>query len=241
MPKIAHSNATSNVVGLLRLDEPITEHPKARDLDHPHTLAWRTIPLNVPGASLDAILRADPAIAHPFVNAAKDLERQGAKLIISNCGYTIAYDKMIRENVNVAVASSSLLLLPLIAGLITDKGRIGILTFDASKLTQRHLELAWPEYNQEKVLLSGLEGTRAWQEITQTGLYDADRILDDSLSCLEKLTDDASVEAVLIECCALCAFIPAYRARTELPVFDMVTMAEMLIASLGGTREPINI
>ncbi|MBP1885135.1 hypothetical protein [Sinorhizobium mexicanum] len=219
------------LVGLMRLDEPVPEFPMERDFDNQNTLPWPTCHRNVPGASLDAILSADPQLAQPFIETGRSLKAEGASLIISNCGYTIAFDKLIRENVGGLVATSSLLLLPFIDRLVSASGRIGILTFDASKLSDPHLELAWPAFDRDRLLMSGLEGSRAWHEITTTGVYDRDLLLQDSLFALGKLRDNSSVEAVLVECCALCAFVPAYKAHLKKPVFDAVLMAQTLISA----------
>ncbi|MER9204054.1 hypothetical protein NKH74_34050 [Mesorhizobium sp. M0933] len=220
-------------VGLLRLDEPVNTDPKPRELDHPDNFDWPVVTKNVPGASVEAIVNADPKLCDPFVESARFLEERGAKLIISNCGFTVAYDKLIRESVSVPVATSSLLLLPFLKNLLSQDGRIGILTFDASKLTDQHLEAAWPSLSKNSIRSSGLEGSVSWKKVTEHGHYDWDQILEDSLEALQELCDDETVEIVLVECCALCSFVPQYQLRARRPVFDAIAMARMIIAASG--------
>ncbi|MER8860004.1 hypothetical protein NKI09_20490 [Mesorhizobium sp. M0757] len=227
-------DAETPTLGILCLDEPASEVLALRDFDHPDNYERAILSQNVPGATVDATLSADPRLAQPFVETAKSLEAKGAKLIVSNCGYVIAYDSAVRHSVSVPVATSSLLLLPFIVQLLRESEKVGILTFDSSKLTRRHLTLAWPSMADSCISLSGLEGTPSWEEITGFGVYDPEKLFRDSSLALQRLCDDPRVAIILVECCALCSFVPRYRVQAKRPIFDAVSMTRLLIEGLSA-------
>ncbi len=217
-------------IGILCLDEPPYEMPERGGIYDPAHFPWKIAQKTVPGASVAAILSADPNIAIPFVDTAKALEAQGAGIVISNCGYTIAYDRLIRRNLSVPVATSSLLLLPLLAGFLNAGEKIGILTFDAENLSLEHLAAAWPAMDMNAIKLSGLEHSQSWQQIVTTGCYDWAQLEADSLAALDRLVQSGpGLRFVIVECCALCSFVPEYKARSRAAVFDIVSLANFLI------------
>ena len=211
--------------------------PESGSLYDPLQYPWPVRRATVPGATVDAITAADPRLTDPFVDTARSLEAQGASLIISNCGFAITYDATIRARISVPVATSSLSLLPFLVGLLDDGQRVGILTFDAEKLTLRHLQLAWPAMSSDKVRLSGLEGTASWRDVVDHGVYDWDQLEKDSLSALDRLMKGhGDIAVVLVECCALCSFVDLYKEHAGVPVYDIVSLANTMIGGLGSLR-----
>ena len=221
------------------LDEEVYEMPESGSLYDPLQYPWPIRRATVPGATVGAITSADPRLTDPFVDTARSLESEGASLIISNCGFAIAYDATIRARVSVPVATSSLLLLPFLGGLLDDGQRVGILTFDAEKLTLRHLQLGWPAMRRDSVGLSGLEGTASWRQVVDHGVYDWDQLEKDSLTALDHLTvGHGDIAAVLVECCALCSFVDLYKEHAGIPVYDIVSLANTMIGGLRSLRRP---
>jgi len=237
------SQVAAPTIGILCLDEPPYEPPGAGGIYDPALYPWALLRETVPGATVDAILSADPMLVEPYVETAKSLVTQGAGIVISNCGFTIAYDALIRRNLPVPVATSSLLLLPFLSGLLKPGEKIGILTFDAGKLTKEHLAAAWPGLNVDALVLGGLENTRCWSDVIDHGRYDWHRIEEESLQTLDRLlTRNPDLAFVVVECCALCSYVPAYRARAGCPVFDIISLANFLIGvdRSGGWMETEN-
>lgn len=221
---------TQPAIGILCLDEPPYKMPEQGGLYDAAHFPWKIIRETVPGASVDAILSAAPNLATPFIDAAKKLEQQGAGIVISNCGYTIAYDSLIGSRLSVPVATSSLLLLPLLANLLKDFEKIGVLTFDAEKLSPDHLSAAWPAINTNAVKLSGLEHTDSWQQIVAHGRYEWSQLETDSTTVLDRLIESTpGLKFIIVECCALCSFLPVYRVHSPVAVFDIVSLANLLI------------
>lgn len=230
---------TEPQIGILCLDEPPYEMPERGGLYDQSLFPWKILRQTVPGATIAAILSADPKLLEPYIDTAKTLEECGAGILISNCGYTIAYDSMIRRTVSVPVATSSLLLLPLLAGLLRAGEKIGVLTFDAEKLTLEHLRAAWPTIVVEAIQLSGLEHTRSWEQVVSVGYYDWPQLEADSLNALDRLLKEApNVKFIVVECCALCSYTSIYKERSRVPVFDIVSLTNFLIGAPSNEKRP---
>ena len=116
-------------LGVIMLDTHFPRPPG--DIGSPVTWARAGIParfVTVPGASARRVVQTqDPALLGPFVDAARRLARQGARLITTSCGFLAAWQTELQAAVDVPVITSSLLQC---AGLSSP----GIVTFDAASL-----------------------------------------------------------------------------------------------------------
>jgi hypothetical protein len=218
-------------VGVLLLEVPPDSFPGS--LVDPSIFPVPMISETVKGAWVEEMLNVDPRLTQPAIAAAQSLERQGATLLISNCGYFIAYRDAIQPKVGVPAAISSLLWLPHLNALRSPGSKIGIVTFDAVKLTRGHLEAAWPGFDPAAVAIVGLEGTEMWKNASKKdSTYDFDEIWRDLRTAVDRLlAENPSVQFILVECCTLVPFVPLIRKHTGLPAFDIVALARWY---LGG-------
>jgi len=201
-------------------------------LAHPDTFACDVRYDKLEGIWVDQILSASPTYAPSFIQAAKRLEMDGANLLITNCGYSIAYQAAVQQNVRIPAALSSLMLLPLLDRLRSPGRKIGLLTFDAIKLTEAHLRAAWPQYHPEALAIGGLQGTQTWSDMARDdAIYDVDQITSDITGVVSALMKQ-DLQFLLVECAALCAFIPHLKSITGIPVFDIVSLANFLSSGL---------
>jgi len=238
MAKLPLTRRPPQKVGVLLLEVPPDTFPGS--LTDPSIFPVPMVSETVQGAWVDEMLAVDPALTAPAIAAAQRLERQGATLLISNCGYFIAYREAVQRQVSVPAAISSLLWLPHLNALRSPGRKIGIVTFDAVKLTRRHLEAAWPGFDPDAVAIAGLEGTPMWENAgKRDSTYDFDEIWRDVRGALDRLlAEHPSVQFILVECCTLCAFVPLIRRHTGLPAFDIVALARWYLAGLGTEAPP---
>lgn len=110
-------------------------------LSHPATFPFPTILRPVLGAWTKNVVFAgeDNKLEAAYISMAKDLVREGAGAIKSNCGFTLKFQRAMTEALSVPVSMPSLLLLPYLIASI--KGRVGTLTFASRPLTSDLLEL----------------------------------------------------------------------------------------------------
>jgi hypothetical protein len=223
-------------IGVLCLEVPPDRFPgsivDATIFDCP--VAYET----VAGAWVDDILNCDPKLTEPAIAAACKLEADGATLLISNCGYFIAYKSAIAAAVTAPAAISSLLWLPHLAALRSPGRRIGIVTFDAPRLTGGHLRAAWPSMDPATLAISGLEGTKTWCDAKRRDAeYEFEQIWSDLRSCVDSMRlRHPELQFLLLECVTLCAFAPRLRQHTGLPVFDIVSLARSWLGSVEHTN-----
>ncbi|MQX90999.1 hypothetical protein [Sinorhizobium meliloti] len=83
-------------------------------LAHPQTFGCDVALDTLEGIWAEQILSASPEHTGSFIAAARRLEDAGADLLLTNCGYSIAYQADVQKKVSVPAAQSSLLLLPLL-------------------------------------------------------------------------------------------------------------------------------
>lgn len=202
-------------------------------LAHPDTFECQVKLDTLEGIWVEQILSASPAHTPSFLDAAKRLERDGADVLVTNCGYSIAYQAAVQQSVRIPAALSSLMLLPLLNALRAPGRKIGLLTYDADRLTETHLRAAWPQYDAGAVAIGGFQGTRSWSDMARDdAVYDVDQIKSDIIRVVKGLMARNDLQFLLVECAALCAFIPYLRSVTQLPVFDIVSLANFLASGL---------
>jgi hypothetical protein len=208
-------------------------------LAHPRTFKCNVKLDTLEGIWVEQLLSASPAHTPSFVDAAKRLERDGADILITNCGYSIAYQAVVQKSVRIPAALSSLMLLPLLDRLRSPGRKIGLLTYDAIKLTEAHLRAAWPQYDPDVVAIGGLQGTRSWSDMARDdAVYDVKQITSDIAKVVNELMKQ-DLQFLLVECAALCAFIPHLRSITGIPVFDIVSLANFLSSGLQKDSAPL--
>lgn len=126
-------------VGILMLDAQFPRIPG----DVGNALTWR-FPVHykiVRGASPDLIVRRGAeGMLDPFIEAARDLVRDGVDGITTNCGFLSLFQEELASAVGVPVASSSLMQIAMVNRCLPHGKRAGVLTISASTLTREHLE-----------------------------------------------------------------------------------------------------
>ncbi len=171
--------------------------------------------------SANVVLNPDPKLIEPFVRAAKELEEEGCKCVVTSCGFMAIFHREIAAAVNIPVISSSLLQARLVSGLVGGK-KIGILTAKASSLTNLHFEgVGITEVDK---VVYGIEDT----EFGKTFFNGADCIdiaqaEKDMVAVAKKmLSEHPDVRAIVLECTNMPPFSHAIREATGLPVFDVI-------------------
>ena len=172
----------------------------------------------VPGASARRVVQAqDPALLGPFVDAARTLASEGARLITTSCGFLAAWQAELQAAVPVPVITSSLLQ-------CADLPAPGIVTFDAASLHHGLLRRAGvPEGTPVEGLAPGCE--------LQSRILADDTVLDlvqarqDVVSAAERLVSGhPGVQTVVLECTNMPPYRAAVAQATGRPVHDLETL-----------------
>ncbi|MGS5088036.1 aspartate/glutamate racemase family protein [Hydrogenophaga sp. A37] len=210
---------TDGFLGVIMLD---TRFPRPLgDIGSPATWVRADIPVRfvtVPGASARRVVQTqDPALLEPFVEAARSLALQGARLITTSCGFLAGWQAELQAAVDVPVLTSSLLQC---AGLSSP----GLVTFDAASLHADLLRRAGVPVG------TPVEGLRRGCEL-QSRILSDDTVLD-VRQASEDVVDAAvrlvakhpEVEQVVLECTNMPPYRNAVAQATGRPVHDLETL-----------------
>lgn len=190
----------------------------------------------VTGATPERVVsQADPRLLEPFIQAAKELEAAGVAAITGACGFLVIFQRELADAVRVPLYSSSLIQLLMVSRMIRSDQKVGLLVANKASLTPRHLAAVGAE--SVPVSVAGMADQPEFREVILEGRrveLDADRLEREVLGVVERL--DPDLGALVIECTDLVPFAHAIQARLGVPVFDIVTLTEMVY--LGLTRGP---
>lgn len=205
-------------LGVIVLDTRFPRPPG--DIGCPQTWARAGIPARlqvVPGASARRVVQAqDPALLGPFINAARALVADGARLVTTSCGFLAAWQAELQAAVPVPVISSSLLQ-------CADWPGPGIVTFDAASLHPALLQKAGvPAGTPVQGLAPGCE--------LQSRILADDPVLDLAqaradvvAAAVQLVARHPQVQTVVLECTNMPPYRAAVERATGRPVHDLET------------------
>lgn len=232
---------TGGPLAILRLQhKPV---PMKGSIADPASFAYGVRYLAVPGAWTENVTGGDRAVLAAYVESARRMVAEGCRAITTTCGFTSLFQAEVSAAVPVPVAMSSLSLLPLLERLIPPGGRVAIVTFDASRLTEAHCRGAGWSLATSPVAIAGIEGSESWQEMfkPEPG-FTRDMLARDVMAALDRLRARyADIRAVLLECAFFPIVADDVRARTGLPVVDFLTVGDLLMAATDGVPASVQV
>jgi Asp/Glu/hydantoin racemase len=226
-------------VGILMLDTRFPRIPG--DMGNATTFRFPVRYHRVPGASPDRVVRRGATGLLPaFVAGARALEQEGVGAITTNCGFLVKYQAELAASVRVPVFTSSLVLVPLVHRMLPPGQRVGILTVNASALEEAHLRGAGigPDI---PVVVAGLEGEKEFTRVLlgDEAELDVDRAREEHMRVARRLVADHSdVGAIVLECTNMPPYAADVQRATSLPVFDIVSLVNLVHGALVSGLSP---
>jgi hypothetical protein len=168
-----------------------------------------------------------------YVAAARQLERSGVAAITANCGLIALMQSELAAAVSVPVVTSALLLVPAVHRMIGGR-RVGILTFFTSAVGERNYRASGWSGAEIPVALDGVGEHESWREFLRTKEVPErlrERLTADLLAVARRLVaQHPDVGALVSECTMLPACLEAVRAELPLPVYDVLTALDLVMA-----------
>jgi hypothetical protein len=206
------------------------------DVGNPTTWSVPTRFRVVEAADVASVVKSGPLplnLLMAFIDAGWALVEEGVTLITTSCGFLVTAQKALGEALPVPVVTSSLLQIPqLLAGLPQGR-RVGVLTFDARRLSEAQLAAAGAPLDTP---LAGLEEGRELHRVITQDL----KRLDARAAEADVLAAGAALKAacpdlgaVVLECTNLSPYRATLAEALGLPVHDLITLVE---TRLGGRR-----
>uniref|UniRef100_UPI0033425F06 aspartate/glutamate racemase family protein n=1 Tax=Castellaniella defragrans TaxID=75697 RepID=UPI0033425F06 len=197
--------------------------------------------LAVRGASIERLLQqADPSLAQPFIEAAQELVRRGARAITGACGFMALFQREVAAAVDVPVLLSSLLQIPLIHTLT--RKPVCVITAHSGRLTPAHFAACGVDPAMPLVV-AGMEHCEEFRSaiLEEKGTLDSDRIREEVLAIAGAARQaHPDIGAILLECSDLPPYAHALQRACGLPVFDYTTLiryAHLGLAPIGYSEQ----
>ncbi len=173
-----------------------------------------------------------------YVDAARELEREGVGAITANCGLIALLQKELAAAVRVPVVTSALLLVPALSRMIGGR-RIGILTFFTDAVSERNYNVSGWSEREIPIALDGVGEHASWNEFLRTKEVPPElrrRLAADLVAVARRMVAaHPDLGAFVSECTMLPACLQAVRDEVGLPVFDILTVLDL---AMSGRHRP---
>lgn len=218
-------------VGILMLE---TKFPRVfGDIGNAQTWDFPVHYRVVRGATPDNVVRGDPRdMVEDFIEAGRDLVRMGCDGITTNCGFLSLIQDQIKAELDVPVATSSLMQVPMVQALLPAGKRVGVLTISKASLSPEHLIAAGAPIDTPVV------GTDVGRNFTREVLGDFESIdfescrLDLLDAAAELVTQNEGICAIVLECTNMVPYAADIRKLTGLPVYSIYSFVKWFQAGL---------
>lgn len=222
-------------IGILMLEAQFPRIPG--DVGNAATFPFPVHYKVVPGASPDRVVRQQSdGLLDAFVDAAKELEKEGVDGISTTCGFLCQFQDELASAVSIPVVTSSLMQVELVNRVLPAGKRAGILTISGTSLTETHLVKA-------KVPLgTPIGSTEGGREFTAAVLgnkptLDVTLAREDNVKAALKLqAEHSDLGAFVLECTNMSPYAWDIRAATGLPVYSILTLISWFQSSLAPSR-----
>jgi len=224
-------------IGILMLE---TRFPRIPG-DMGNALTW-PFPVHykvVRGASPDLVVRRRAeGLLDSFIDAARELVAVGADGITTNCGFLSLFQEELAAAVDVPVATSSLMQVPLVQSLLPPGRRVGIITISELTLSEDHLRAAGVPLDLPIV------GTDQGEELSRVILndemtLDRDRATRDLVDAGNRLVEGhPNIGAIVLECTNMVPYAADLRRELDLPVFGIDAFIRWFHGGLLPQRYP---
>ncbi|MCZ2721489.1 aspartate/glutamate racemase family protein [Marinomonas sp. 15G1-11] len=210
-------------LGVLMLN---THFPRVMgDIGNPDSFAFNVLYERVSSAKVSAIVTSEGVhsdIKKDIFESIKSLENKGVDLIVTTCGFLGEMQDELKKSTNVPILTSSLLTLPFVRTFINkENDKVGVLTFDAKKLNEKH----FGGHYKNDVVIGDIPKDGELYKTIKNDYLSLDVVKSEEevvSSALKLIENNKNIKAIVLECTNLSPYIDAVKTATNLPVFDII-------------------
>ena len=225
-------------LGILMLAGKMADVPGMMGSDA--TWDYPVMRLVVPGSSTPFSAREAIDMAPLYVEAAKQLERDGARVITANCGLMALVQADVAAAVKVPVVMSSLVCVPAVARTIAPGRQVGIVTFFEDAVGEANFNACGWSSADFPVQIAGVGHSEPWLEFLATKEMNGElrtRLVADLAAVVNSMLEATpEIGALVAECTMLPAVLDELRPELSVPVFDLPTVLDWAVAAATGRR-----
>lgn len=174
---------------------------------------------------------AEKLLLQPFIDAAKELEKEGCRAITTSCSFLTGFQKQLANAVNIPVFTNTLMLAPFIHSMLNSKLKIGILTEKAELIHDDYFEqLGWSSKD-IPICISGMPKASPFSKLFIDDNMEEDlEVLEE---CIKELTlkhmeQNPDTGAIILECTNFAPFTNLIQNISGVPVFGMNQLLEYI-------------
>jgi len=226
-----YKNVYGLPIGIIMLETRVPRIPG--DIGNATTWDFPVVYRIVKGASATRVVKeADPKLIKPFIKAAQDLEKLGAKAITTGCGFLAIFQKEMAEAVTIPVFTSSLIQVPLVYRMLKSYQKVGIITADARSLSKKHLACVGADS-----IPTAIIGTED-EDFSKVFLenepaLDVEKARSSLINVARRLiSQHPEVGAIVLECTNMPPYAKSIQEKVNLPVFDICTLTNMVYSTV---------
>jgi hypothetical protein len=201
---------------------------------HPETFSFPIRFREVEGACYSTLIEQfDPVLVQHSIQVAGQLAADGARFISTSCGFNIIMQEELANAVDLPVATSSLLQVPVVLRMLGQGCAVGIVTADQKHLTAAHLRQAGITEDM-RIFITGIEEVGEFRKVRLDPRADLDveRFKGEVIGVVKNLVaQHPAIRAIVVECTDLPPCSEALRRELGIPVFDYVTMMNWVYAA----------
>ncbi|HYU33396.1 MAG TPA: aspartate/glutamate racemase family protein [Thermoanaerobaculia bacterium] len=219
-------------LGILMLDGKMAD--VAGCMASSATFPYPVVRRIVTGARPPASAADVEALLPLYLEAARELEREGVSVLTENCnGLMVLLQDRLAASVSVPVVTSALLMVPQIHRMMPAR-RIGILAFHPESVGEEVYNACGWSAREIPVAVGGVAGSEAWQEFLRTKeIPDRRRLEADLVAAGRRILDEhPDLGAFVCECTLMPPANQALRDALRLPVYDVLNLLDLAMRGL---------
>lgn len=225
------------VIGILKLESIEPKVPG--DIGNATTYGFPVKYKIVKGATHERLIeKNDPTLLNLFIDAAKELEKEGVRAITGSCGFLGIFQKEIAEIVKIPVFMSSLIQVPLVSNMLSKNKKVGIITANKKQLTNKHLRAVG--INEDTpICIIGMEDQENFATVVleQQPFGNIEKIEKEVIEISRNLIrQNSDIGAIVLECACLPIYARAIQEEVNLPVFDINTLINYVFMAVVQKR-----
>jgi hypothetical protein len=170
-----------------------------------------------------------------FIEKAMELEKEGVRAITTGCGFFAKYQQATSDALTIPVFTSPLLLVPMVSKMIGKNKRVGIITAGENHLKGPFLE----NVGIDASVPIAVDGMADKEEFSQTIVFEKKaemdvakveaEVVDVAKRLVAKYPD---IGTLVFECSDLPPFAKSVQEVVNLPVFDFISLINMVYSAV---------
>lgn len=189
---------------------------------------------------IERIVKRDPELLKAYIEVIREFEEVGVRAIMTVCGFNIVFQEELTKVARAPVFTSSLLQLPLVQKMLPEGKKMGIITANGeifNKYKNDLLSCAGLDPS-TPIVIRGMENEEGWSSIVEVKPFlDQEKIENEVVEVAKRMvSENTDIGAIIFECHNLPPYGKAVQDATSLPVFDILTLVNMVYGAIVKKR-----